>query len=55
MVDHIPYREQGKGIKLLEDRIARLMDGHDHNPVNSAAQSVQTNTSSVSIEHVLVL
>ena len=46
MVDHIPHREQGKGIKLLEDGIARLMDGHDHNPVTGTAQSAQINTSS---------
>ena len=26
MVDHIPSREQGEGVKQLEDGVARLVD-----------------------------
>ena len=39
MVDHIPSREQGEGVKQLEDGVARLVDRHDHNVITLHTQS----------------
>ena len=39
VVDHVPSREQGEGVKQLEDGVARLMDRHDHNVVTPHTQS----------------
>ena len=39
MIDHVSNREQSESIKLLEDRVAGLMDGHDHNMVSLDAQT----------------
>ena len=39
MVNDISSREQGESVKQLEDGVARLMDGHDHNVVTLYTQS----------------
>ena len=39
MVDNISSREQGESVKQLENGVARLMDGHDHNVVTLHTQS----------------
>ena len=39
VVDDISSREQGESVKQLEDGVARLVDGHDHNVVTLYTQS----------------
>ena len=45
VVHHISQGEQSECITLLEDRVAWLMDWHDHYPVVDTAQAVDSKVS----------
>ena len=46
MVDEVSLGEESEGVKQLEDGVARLVDGHDHNATTTLNQTAEIKKSS---------
>ena len=41
MIDQVATREKSESVKQLENGVARLVNGHDYNPILEAGQSTE--------------